>query len=78
MQLVTDSKKQPRTLCMMVYYVPDGFQPYVAPHGNSKSSQLNPSIQHCRAPSRLFTIVNQVELSKLLVMCLLVLGGGVL
>ena len=30
---------------MMVYYVPDGFQPNVAPHGNSKSAKpFNPTL----------------------------------
>ena len=36
---ITDSKKQPHRLCLIVYYIPDGFQPDVAPHGNSKSAK---------------------------------------
>lgn len=34
-----DSKNQPHHLCMVVYYVPDGFTPSVHPHGNSKHSR---------------------------------------
>ena len=31
-----DSKNQPHNLCMVIYYVPDGFTPSVQPHRNSK------------------------------------------
>ena len=34
--LYADSKNQPHHLCMVVYYVPDGFTPSVQPHGNTR------------------------------------------
>ena len=35
----TDSNKQPHHLCLVVYYIPEGFEPKVQPHGNSKSDK---------------------------------------
>ena len=34
-----DSKKQPHHLCLIVYYVPEDFEPKLQPHGNSKSDK---------------------------------------
>lgn len=36
---IIDSMKQPHRLCLVVYYLPDGFEPKVEPHGNSKSKK---------------------------------------
>ena len=34
-----DSQKQPHKLCLVVYYSPDGFEPKIKSHGNSKSEK---------------------------------------
>ena len=36
---IADSRKQPHRLCLLVYYIPDGFESKVKPHGNSKSAK---------------------------------------
>ena len=33
----SDSKGNPHHLCLLTYYIPLGFKPYVMTHGNSKS-----------------------------------------
>ena len=33
---LVDSHKQPHKLCFIIYYIPEGFEPKVQPHGNSK------------------------------------------
>ena len=35
--LFTDEQGNPHHLCMLTYYIPAKFEPYVRPHGNSKS-----------------------------------------
>lgn len=34
----SDKSFNPHPLCLVVYYIPDGFVPSILPHGNSKSS----------------------------------------
>jgi len=32
----TDEQGNPHHLCMLIYYIPAKFEPYVKPHGNSQ------------------------------------------
>ena len=34
---LSDRQYNPHTLCLVVYYIPNGFTPTIVPHGNSKS-----------------------------------------
>ena len=34
--IITDASNKPHHLCLVAYYVPDGYQPQPAAHGNSK------------------------------------------
>ena len=37
--IIIDSKKRPHHLCLIVYYIPENFEPKLQPHGNSKSDR---------------------------------------
>ena len=39
MLLFADYNKQPHRLCLLVYYIPENFEPTLQPHGNSKSDK---------------------------------------
>ena len=39
MCITVDSQKQPHKLCLIVYHMPEGFEPKVQPHGNSKQQK---------------------------------------
>ena len=35
--VIADARGNPHHLCLLTYYIPPGFKPYVVPHGNSKT-----------------------------------------
>ena len=37
--ITVDSQKQPHKLCLIVYHIPEGFEPKVQSHGNSKQEK---------------------------------------
>ena len=71
---LVDSHKQPHKLCFIIDYIPEGFEPKVQPHDNSKQqAPYYPTL-----PSTLETIANDSGGPKEILSKVSATVGGVL